>query len=126
MQEYRRDIEIRLTEAVVKRIESDTPYKVTDKARADTVLKGTLGPVEQRVLSFDPHTGLAREIQIRLIVDFTWTDLRTGEVRLRKRGFRVASEYIPPAPFAEDFFLGSESAIDRIAQRIVEQLANPW
>jgi hypothetical protein len=124
--EYRRDLEIALTEAICKRIESDTPYKVADKSRADTLLSGTLGEVEQRVLSVDPHTGFAREIQVRLLVDFTWKDLRTGEVLAEKKGFGATTEYIPPEPLAEDFFVGSRDALDRIAQRIVEQLRNPW
>lgn len=125
-QEYRRDLEISLTEAICKRIESDTPYKVADKSRADTELKGELGVVEQRVLSFNPDTGRAREIQLRLTVNFTWKDLRTGEVLLEKKGFRMAADYIPPEPFNEDFFLGSQDALNRLAQRIVEQLKSNW
>ena len=39
---YRRELEFRLTEAVVKRIELDTKYKVTDRSRADTELAGEI------------------------------------------------------------------------------------
>lgn len=45
---YRRDIEMRLTEAIVKHIELNTPYKVTSKARADTQLTGTIERISQR------------------------------------------------------------------------------
>lgn len=124
--EYRRGIEFRLTEALTKQIEAQTPYKVVDKAKADTLLTGTIRRVRQNVLSFNPDTGRAREIQMRIIVDFTWKDLRTGEVLLTKKDFRVAAEYIPPAPFREDFFLGSEGAFNKMARLIVEQLAQPW
>lgn len=124
--EYRRDIEIRLTESLVKRIESETPYKVVDRKDADTELTGTLRSVRQHVLSFDPHTGRAREIQARLLVDFTWKDLRTGKVLVERKKFPVTAEYIPHDPFAEGFFLGSEDALNKLAQRIVEQLAAPW
>ena len=124
--EYRREIEIRLTESLVKRIEAETPYKVVDRSRADTVLEGTLRRVQQSVLSFDPRTRQAREIQARFLVDFTWKDLRTGEVLVERKKFPVTTEYIPPCPFGEDFFLGSEDAVNKLAQRIVEQLAEPW
>jgi hypothetical protein len=127
VREYRRDIEIRLTEAIVKHIEAETPYKVVDKARADTLLTGTLQQARIQPLSFDPRTGTAREIQVRLIVDFTWQDLRgPGKVLVERKNFRVAADYIPPCPFGEDFFLGSEDAINKLARRIVEQLAQPW
>ncbi len=123
---YRRDIEIRLTEALVKRIEAETPYKVVDRSRADTVLEGTLLAVRQAVLSFDTRTGEARELQVSITVDFTWKDLRSGELLVEKRRFPVTAEYIPAGPFNEDFFLGSEDVLNRLAQRIVEQLAAPW
>ncbi len=124
--EYRRDIEFRLTRAVVKHIEADTHYKVVKKPRADTLLSGTIRKVEEDVLSFNPHTGRAMEIQMRLIVDFTWKDLRTGEVLLDKKNFHVASDYIPARPLSEDFFLGSEDAFNKMARRIVEQLRQKW
>jgi len=125
--EYRRDIEIRLTEAIIDQIQAETPYKVVSRGRADTLLTGTLNSVRIQPLSSDSRTGLAREIQVRLDVDFLWQDLRgAGRERVRRDGFRVAAEYILPAPFSEDFFQGSESAINRAALRIVEQLAQPW
>lgn len=125
--EYRRDIEFRLTEALVKQIEAQTPYKVVDKGRADTLLTGTIQSIDPQVLSFIPHTGRAREIQLRVIVDFTWQDLRgPGKVLVEKKNFRVAAEYIPEAPFSEDLFLGSEDAFNEMARRIVEQMAQPW
>ena len=36
--EFRRDIEIRLTNALVRRIEAETPYKVVDKALSQGVI----------------------------------------------------------------------------------------
>ncbi|MCD6303667.1 MAG: hypothetical protein J7M21_01750 [Planctomycetes bacterium] len=123
---YRRGLEMRLTEAIVKRIELDTPYKVTEKSRADTELVGTIDQVSQRVLSFNPDTGLPREKEITLTVSFTWTDLRNGKVLVRRRNFRESAAYIPPAPLGEDFFQGSEDVINRLARRIVQQMEADW
>jgi hypothetical protein len=124
--EFSRDYEIQLTEAVKKAIPLYTHYRISDKAHADTILTGTLVGFEQTVLSFNPNTGQAREMQIRMTVDFTWKDLRTGKIRVDKKGFRVVAEYIPSAPFNEIFFQGSQDAINKAAERIVEQLAKPW
>jgi outer membrane lipopolysaccharide assembly protein LptE/RlpB len=123
---YRRELEMQLTEAVIKRLELSTPYKVVDKTRADTELRGTIDNVSQRVLSFNPDSGQARETEITYTVSFTWTDLRSGKVLTRRRNFRQAGAYIPLAPFGEGFFQGSEDVVNKLAQRIVEQLAVEW
>ena len=125
--EYRRDIEFRLTEALKKQIEARTHYKLVDKSRADTLLTGVIQSVEQDVLSFNQRTGRPREVQLRVTVDFTWKDLRPpGKMIKEKKNFRVAAEYLPSAPFSEDFFDGSEDAFNKMARRIVEQLAQRW
>jgi len=123
---YRRGLEMRLTEAVIKRLELDTPYKVTDKSRADTELRGTIDRISQRVLSFNPDSGLPREKELTVTVSFTWTDLRTGKVLAQRKGFREAGAYVPPQPFGEDFFQGSEDVVNKLARRIVEQMEADW
>ncbi len=123
---YRRDIEIRTAEAVVKRIEQDTPYKVTDKSRADTLLTGSIDDVEQRTLSFSPDTGLPRETELTLIVSFTWTDLRTGKTIVGRKRMKVSGAYTREDPITEDFFQGSEDVINRVARRVVEHMEQPW
>jgi len=123
---YRRGLEFRLTEAVIKRIELDTPYKVTDKSRADTLLEGTIVRVNQRVLSFNPRLATPRDEQIRIVVRLKWTDLRTGEVLHEERNLRASGVYYPECPLNEDFYEGSASAVNRLAQLIVETMEKPW
>ena len=123
---YRRDLEIQLTEAVIKRIELDTPYKVTTKARADTLLTGTITNISQRVMSFNPDTGSAREKEMIVVVSLKWTDLRDGEIIIEEPGLRSAGLYITADAFGEDFFQGSQVAIDGLAKRIVEKMEADW
>jgi outer membrane lipopolysaccharide assembly protein LptE/RlpB len=124
--EFRRDIEIQLTEALVKTIQAETPYRIVDRTKADTILEGTLVSITQHVLSFDPNNAQAREIEITMTVDFTWKDLRTGRILAEKKKFRASATYIPLEPFSEDFFLGNQDVLNRIALRIVEQMQEPW
>ena len=123
---YRRDIEIDLTAALVKRIELDTPYKATKKDRADTVLTGSIDIITQQVLSFNPDTGQPREKQITFVVSFEWTDLRTGKVLVKRKDFEVAVVYLPDPPYNENFFLGSQKLMDKLARRIVETMETDW
>ena len=123
---YRRELETRLTEAIIKRIELDTPYKVTTKARADTQLRGSIDSVAQRILSTVSSSGLARELEVTFTVSFVWEDLRNGRIITEKKNFKVAATYIPDEPQSEDFAIGSEDLINRLAGRVVEQMAQPW
>ncbi len=123
---YRRDVEIQLTEALVKRIELDTPYKVTTKPQADTILTGTIEQISQQTLSFDPDSGDPREMQMTFTVSFKWEDLRTGNIIVEKKLFRIAGVYLPPAPFNEDFFEGSQDLMDKLARRVVETMEADW
>jgi hypothetical protein len=126
--EFRINNEMRLCEALAKCIERETPYKlVQDRGRADTVLECTLHKITQRVLSFDPTNGQAREIEVRVRVSFTWRDLRDGRIRAQQKNadFIVSSSYIPESPFNEDFFQGSQDAFEKVAVRIMEHMYKP-
>jgi len=123
---YRRELQTRLSEALVKRIEMDTPYKVTTAARADTELRGRIDVVSQRILSYNPATGLPREKELTVKVSFTWKDLRTGKVLVEQPHLVVAQAYITQPPLESDFFQGSEKAVNEVARRIVEHLEAPW
>jgi hypothetical protein len=131
-QVYRRGMEMRLTEAIVKRVQQDTPYRITKKGRADTELRGTIDSISQRVLSYHPDTGWPRETEITLRVSFTWTDLRSGEV-LAEGNLHQTGAYLPAQPMArfrrrpeQDFFQGSEDVVNKLAGRIVQYMEAEW
>ena len=123
---YRRGLEMRLTEAIVKRIGLATNYSIKPKGRADTQLRGTIETISQQVLSSLPETSGSREMEMILVVSFTWKDLRTGKILAQEKNLRAAGVYIPPAPFSEDFFEGSEAALNQMAIRIVEKMEAAW
>jgi len=123
---YRREVEFQLTEALVKRIELNTPYKVTDRSRADTELSGEITKIEQRLLSKDPDTGLAREMEITFHVSFTWKNLKTGKNIKEFTNFRASGTYVPLEPLGEEFFQGGQDVINKIAERIVETMESDW
>ena len=122
---YRLGLEMRLTEAVVKHIELNTPYKVTDKDHADTELTGTVTGVSQRAMSMVRQVSSPRENEVVISASMRWQDLRDGKV-IRRSNVRAAGSYILRAPVSEDFFQGSEAAIDNLARRIVEEMEDDW
>ena len=123
--DFRRDLEFRLTEAIIKQIESATPYKVVDdRSRADTELSGEVHQVSQNVLANEYNTDLPQELHLAMNVSFAWKDLRSGELLVRRDRFLQSAEYLPLA--GESFHQGSQIAIDKIAARIVEQMEADW
>ena len=65
--EFRRGLEFELAEALVKRIEADTPYKVLKGLQADTILEGQLITVRQAVLADEYNSDLPTEKQQQLV-----------------------------------------------------------
>src|SRR3954447_9094481 len=59
--DFRRGVEFRLSEAVVKQMEAHTPYRVDPRARAGTILEGEIVSVDLSTLSRDVRTSIPQE-----------------------------------------------------------------
>jgi hypothetical protein len=115
-----------LTEAVVKEIESITPWKVTGQGRADTMLRGTVTRYRLILLSKDPTTGLANEMLVEATVDFEWVDLRTGEPILTRAGFAASALFTPSRPSQQPVDIGRFEVVQVLARDIVDTLQADW
>ncbi len=122
--EFRRELEFRLTESVVKRIEMDTPYRIAPRATADALLTGEIVNVENRTFGQDFGTDLPREIGTTMVVRFRFQDLRSGDILVERPRFVYQTSYIPPV--GETFTQGMTRAIDGLAEQIVETMESPW
>jgi hypothetical protein len=125
-QSYMRGFELDLADAVVKEVESSTPYKVRSEATADTVLRGTLTAVDLIELSKDPSTGLANEMMVRVRADFEWVDLRTGERIVAKQGIESSALFVPSYPAREPLELGRFAAVQQLAHDLVGAMQSNW
>ncbi len=121
---FRRRIEMNLTEAIKKRINLDTPYKLTDEAHADTILTGEVLDVRQGTMGRDFRVNRPRETQLTLIVSFQWKDLRTGKILVKRDRWLVSYDY--SRPVGETEYIALQGAVDRMAETIVEQLERDW
>jgi hypothetical protein len=122
--EFRRGLELQLTEALAKRIEAETPFKLAKKDRADTILSGEVLEVRQATIGRDFRTVRPRETAATYILSFQWKDLRTGEVLLDRPRYVQTVDYI--RPLGEDFHHATQRAMDRLAERIVEEMQSEW
>lgn len=118
--EFRRDLELQLTEALAKRINSDSPYRLVRKEFADTLLTGEIREVRQNTIGRDFRTVLPRETAATLVVAFQWKDLRNGEILVDRPNFVQTVDYT--RRLDEDFYHAMQRATDRMAERIVESM----
>ena len=122
--EFRRGLEMRLTEAVRKRLDMDTDYRNAPRDRADTILTGEVKAFRKSALASDFRTGLPREYVGQLLVSFRWKDVRSGRILAENPNLAQECNYVPS--LYETEFEGLSKAIDLIAERIVEGMETPW
>ncbi len=123
---FTRDVEFDLTDALIKEIESRTPYKVTSPSTADTIVLGHIRSIELDQLSKSRLTGLSEEVIVGLAVDFQWKDQRNGSILVQRRDFTAHGLFVPSTPSSEPIELGRFAAIKQLAQDIVAQMQAQW
>lgn len=122
--EFRRGIEMQLTEALRKEIDRGTPYRNAPKNRADTVLSGEILEVRQGLLGKTWATDNALELAATFVISYRWKDMRTGRMLVENRQFTQTVEYVPP--IQETFYIASEEAVNKLARRIVDSMESGW
>jgi len=120
---FYRGVEFGLTKAVINQLESRTPYKVAPKEQADTILEGQI--VNAQVISQSrSQAGIPQEQLYIVIVNFTWKDLRTGQILVTRHNFGQTSPYYPT--LGEDQFAGSQQNLEQLGLAVVEELQANW
>jgi hypothetical protein len=128
---FRRQLGERITEAVVKRIESTTPLKVVGRPDADSVLQGRLVEERKRIITesaFDE----GRDVEAFWRVEVSWTD---------RQGRTIGTNMLQPVPpvlltvsgsghfmpeAGQSLATAQRDAIEQLAKQIVEQMEMPW
>ncbi len=122
--EFRRELEQRLSEAVSKQIEVDTPYRIAERERADTTLTGEILEVRQAVFGTDFVLDRPREVATTFLVRIRWRHQGTGTILMERKVLLQTDTWVPM--LGETFFSGSDRVIDQLAERIVEQMETVW
>ena len=82
-----RGIEFSLSKALVNTLESNTPYKVAPRERADTILEGEVEDVRLHTVSNESRAAIPQEQLYVVRVNFVWKDLRTGRILCQRENF---------------------------------------
>jgi hypothetical protein len=127
----RRNLGERLTEAVVKEIEKQTPYKVVDAQDADSILSAKLVLDTKRIKISNRYDD-GRDNQIGFSIVASWID-RRGEAIRSEQSLPIdpqlvsmieTGNYIPE--YGQSVSTAQQTAIQRTAEQIVAMMEVPW
>ncbi len=125
------DMAERLTEAVCKRIEAKSPYKVVGTPLADSVLEGK---IVRKTTSVTIRNGYGdpRQMTKTLSVEIRWKDSRNRDLRPfddvswnEGAGTAIASSYMM-AEIGQSELTADQRQIELIAAEIVGMMEVPW
>jgi len=124
-QTFRRGIEYELSDALAKRIEAQTPYKIiSSRDRADTVISGQIVSIGESSLSTEREMGSVLESEVQLQAVVNWKNLKTGELLIDNQS--VSAEATYSAYQSQDFSYASSLAANNLAKKIVELMEKGW
>ncbi len=120
-----RGVEYELTDALAKRIEADTPYKiVSNQDLADTVIEGQITSIAEHALSTDRELGSVLEKEVEVLAVVQWKNLKTGDLLIDHKTVAASASY---SDFQlQDFKYGSTVAANNLARKIVELMERSW
>ena len=124
-QTFRRGVEYELSDALAKRIEVDTPYKIVSSSdRADSVISGQIVSIGEMALSTDRNVGTVLEKQVELRAVVNWKNLKTGQLMMDQLKVDASASYSPYQQ--QDFKYASALAANNLARKIVELMERKW
>lgn len=142
---YRRGLEFALTKAVIREIESRTPWKVVPAGYdADTELVGTILGRTKGLVTLN-QVGEVRDAETTLTLEVVWHDLRgpqPGDILADPRSDAVLPpppQPVPPPPkvivqsmwnfrpeLGESLATAEQRMVERMARQIVNMMEAPW
>jgi predicted small lipoprotein YifL len=130
-QTFRRGYEYQITEAVQRKIQSRTPFRLAKGADADTRLTGTIKKINKSVLGTTQNDD-PRNLNLQFIVEVTWEDMRSGQILSQQQVPINADvvQLISQASFApevgQSLATATQRATDELANQIVQLMEAPW
>lgn len=122
---FYKGVEYKLSDALSKRIEAETPYKIVSSIdRADTLITGQIISINEHALTVDRDMGwvLEKELQIKAVIN--WKNLKTGELLVNNKSVAANASYSEYQN--QDFTYASALAANKLAKKIVELMENQW
>ena len=121
---FRKFLGQRMTEAVIREIELNTPYLVTPPETADSFIQGKIVQETKRIDGVN-RADEPRDIKYVWRVEVTWVD-RSGNPLSQRESIRIdnSENFIPEG--GQSLTTAQQRLIEKTARQIVGQMENPW
>jgi hypothetical protein len=122
---YEPGLEIKMTDAIIRRLHADGNLKVVPREQADAVLEGELTDLSQEGVRF---TTLERieEYRMYVIATLRLKDQKTGELLWEEDNFSGDASYFVVGPRAISRGAAVERATERFARNAVDRIVEDW
>jgi hypothetical protein len=122
---FRRNMEYDLTDALAKRIEAQTPYKiVSDQDRADTLITGQIVSISDSALTMDRELGQALEKELNVTAVVNWKNLKTGDLLIDNQTVMASADY---SQFLnQGVGYAKNLSANKLAEQIVGLMEEKW
>jgi hypothetical protein len=115
---FYRGVELEMTEAVIKAIESRTPYAVVSGSLAETRVTGVVREIEQDRLTRRRRGATPNQLEVRVLVDLAWVTSRE-EVIDDRLGLTLYGEYAPAIEVGEPLEVALRQAVAQAGDEVV-------
>jgi hypothetical protein len=128
---YRRNLGEWLTEAVIKQIEAETPFKVVNTPNADSVLSCRITS-DSKNLAMNSPTSEGRELRVNFQVAVDWVDRKGDAIKPAQSipapaGLNTIQDGSNMFPeLGQSVTSSQQTGIQRLAEQIVSMMEAAW
>jgi hypothetical protein len=123
---FRRDLQLQMTEMVIKEIEKRTPYKVVGTPdEADSILEGAINYAEKQTVVENPYN-LPRQGLVMVNAVVKWTkNPPTVEEQAAAPVTIGETTYVSPE-IGESVSTAFYATMQKLATQVVDMMEQPW
>jgi hypothetical protein len=121
---FRRFLGQRITEAVVKELESSTPLTITDPQIADSFIRGRIVRDRKTVVG-ENRNDEPRSLGVAWTVEVDWVD-RAGTPLMQRQTVLISEDAVFIPEGGQSISTAQQEIVERVARQVVSQMQNPW
>jgi hypothetical protein len=123
---FRRDVNLQLTELVIKEIERRTPFKVVGSPEgADTVLEGSVNLADKNIIVENPFN-MPRQLSATVTAAVRWVHNPPLDREKNADPVLVAETVNFSPEIGESSMTAFYRTNQKLAQQIVDMMEDPW
>lgn len=122
---YEPGLEIKISKAVIRRMNIDGNLKVVSRRKADAILEGDLVALDQEGLRFTGLEGV-EEYRLYVVTALRLKNAKTGDIIWEEPNFSGDSTYFVTGARAISRNAAAEQAIERLARNIADRIVEDW